>query len=112
MKKTILFAFGMMLSASAVFAQSETKMRRDSVLTNVMKLTPEKKSEFEALINEYGKTTKQINNDASLSDDEKKEKRNAFKKEHRAKQKALLTADQNKAWEDFTRSENERKKQK
>lgn len=99
------------LTATATFAQTKNLAeRRDSVFTNIMKLTPEEKTKFMAIIRESGKGQKAINTDASLSDEQKKEKLTAFRKEMSDKERALLSTEQLKLWKEFATNERNKRK--
>lgn len=102
MKKVALL-FGLMLAASTIFAQDKPKsikLRRDSVFT-VMKLSDENKQKMHEAISESSKAQKAIKDDATLTDEQKKEKVTAIRKEMAAKEKEIMTPEQAQIWKDF-----------
>lgn len=102
MKK--IFLMTAMLAVSAVVsAQTKPKsMRelRDSMFT-VMKLSDESKKAMHDIIAESGKGQKDIREDASLSDEQRKEKLTEFLKNMRAREKSILTTEQQEMWKNF-----------
>lgn len=111
MKKLKLTLAIIALTATASFAQTTNLgERRDSVFTNIMKLTPENKTKFMAIISESGKGQKAINTDASLNDDQKKQKLAAYRKEMSEREKTILTLEQLAQWKEFVKNESGRKK--
>jgi len=110
MKKIMVLPAAALFSLSAAFAQDKPKSKkelRDSVFT-VMKLSDENRKKFHNLIAESGKAQKSIKEDASLSDEAKKEKLKANSKTSREIEKALLTPGQQKIWADFQAAQKNR----
>lgn len=100
MKKLVVFSMAALFSITAVNAQDKpknSKQIRDSIFTE-MKLSDENRQKMHDLIAESGKSGKQIKEDASLSDDEKKEKQKELSKQMKAKQAEILTPEQQKMW--------------
>ncbi len=111
MKKMVLL-FGLMLTITVTFAQQKPKSMkqvRDSVFTE-MKLSDENRQMMHDLIAESGKGQKAIREDASLNDEQKKEKLKAFRNEMSAKEKAILTPEQREMWVNFGKSLRDKRK--
>ncbi len=111
MKKALLL-FGLMLATTVIFAQNKPKSMkelRDSVFTE-MKLSDENKQKMHDLIAEVGKAKKAISEDASLTDEQKKEKLKAYDKERAIKESTILTPEQSQAWKDFATKLREKQK--
>ncbi|MFL9829332.1 hypothetical protein ABS764_00575 [Flavobacterium sp. ST-87] len=101
--KKIIVLFSMIFITTISFGQNKQKnMRelRDSIFT-VMKLSDANRQKMHDLIAETGKGGKAIKEDASLTEEQKKEKKKAFNKEMRAKQETILTPEQYQIWKDF-----------
>lgn len=105
MRKFIIL-FSIILITTISFGQNKQKNKRelrDSIFT-VMKLSDENRQKMHDFIAESGKGGKAIKEDASLTDEQKKEKKKAFDKEMRAKQEAILTPEQSQTWRAFAKS--------
>ena len=104
MKKAALL-FGLMLAATTIFAQKPKNMKqlRDSVFTE-MKLSDENKQKMHDAIGESSRAQKAIKDDATLTDEQKKEKVTAVRKEMSAKEKAIMTPEQAQMWKEFSKS--------
>ena len=86
------------------------KVLRDSIFT-VMKLSDENRLKMHNLIAENGKGQKAIKEDATLTDEQRKEKLEAWKKEISAKEKSILTPEEFQVWRDFGKSLSNKPKQ-
>lgn len=86
------------------------KVLRDSIFT-VMKLSDENRLKMHGLITENGKAQKAIKEDATLSDEQRKEKLEARKKEMSAKEKSILSLEEFQIWRDFGKSLSNKPKQ-
>ncbi|MEL1242409.1 hypothetical protein [Flavobacterium flavipallidum] len=105
MKKIILL-FRLMLISSLSFGQNKPKsmkILRDSIFT-VMKLSNENRLKMHELIAENGKTQKAIKEDATLTEEQRKEKLQAWKKDITAEERKILTTEQFEIWRDFGKS--------
>jgi hypothetical protein len=110
--KKIAVLLGMLFINTIMSAQSKPlnmKILRDSIFT-VMKLSDENKLKMHNLIAENGKTQKAIKEDATLTDEQKKEKLELWKKNISAKEKSILTPEEFQAWRDFGKSLNDKSK--
>ncbi|OYX24960.1 MAG: hypothetical protein B7Z06_08090 [Flavobacteriales bacterium 32-35-8] len=79
--------------SSLSFGQNKPKnmkVLRDSIFT-VMKLSDANRLKMHQLIAENGKAQKAIKEDATLTDEQRKEKLQAWKQEVSIKEKAILT---------------------
>ena len=107
MKKLFLsLIIGGLISTAAMAQDSKTstnppqqtpqqqKMEWEKKVKSELNLTPEQVTKFDALNKEYGEKFDALANDASLTDDAKKEKKMALKKEKETKLNEFLTADQ------------------
>ena len=102
-----------MLISTVMVAQSKPKSmkdRRDSIFT-VMKLSDTNRQKMHELISENGKTQKAIKEDATLTDEQRKEKLQVWKKDITVKEKTILTPEQFQIWRDFGKSINNKPKQ-
>lgn len=102
MKKIILL-FSLILMSSLSFGQNKPKnmkAQRDSIFT-VMKMSDENKLKMHELIAKNGKGQKAIKEDPMLSEEQKKEKLQAWKKDITAEERKILTAEQFEMWRDF-----------
>jgi len=86
------------------------KIIRDSIFT-VMKLSDANRQKMHELISENGKTQKAIKEDATLTDEQRKEKLQVLKKDITVKEKTILTPEQFQIWRDFGKSINNKPKQ-
>lgn len=86
------------------------KIIRDSIFT-VMKLSDANRQKMHELISENGKTQKAIKEDATLTDEQRKEKLQVWKKDITVKEKTILTPEQFQIWRDFGKSINNKPKQ-
>ena len=105
MKKAIIL-FSLALMSSLSFAQSKPKgmkERRDSIFT-VMKLSDENRLKMHELISENGKAQKAIKEDATLTDQQRKEKLVEWKKGISAKENTILSPEQIVIWRNFGKS--------
>ncbi|GEL11138.1 hypothetical protein FGL01_18770 [Flavobacterium glycines] len=105
MKKTILL-FILMLISNLSFGQNKPKnmkAQRDSIFT-VMKLSDENKLKMHELIAKNGNGQKAIKEDPTLSEEQKKEKLQAWKKDITAEERKILTTEQFEIWRDFGKS--------
>ncbi|WEK20937.1 MAG: hypothetical protein P0Y49_07275 [Candidatus Pedobacter colombiensis] len=112
MKKVVLL-FGMMLITTVIFAQNKPKNikeLRDSVFT-VMKLSDENRQKMHDVIAESGKAQKAIKDDATLNDEQKKEKIKVLRTEMAAKEKMILTPEQSQMWKEFAAAQKNKPKQ-
>lgn len=112
MKKIILL-FSLMLMSSLSFGQNKPKsmkVLRDSIFT-VMKLSDENRLKMHELITENGKAQKAIKKDATLTDEQKKEKLETWKKEVSIKEKSILSPEEFQIWRDFGKSVSSKPKQ-
>ncbi len=112
MKKIILL-FSLMLITTVSFGQTKPKnmkVLRDSIFT-VMKLSDANRLKMHDLIAENGKTQKAIKEDATLNEEQKKEKLQAWKQEVPVKEKTILTPEQFTIWRDFGKSVSNKPKQ-
>lgn len=112
MKKIILL-FSLMLMSSLSFGQNKPKnmkVLRDSIFT-VMKLSDANRLKMHELIAENGKTQKAIKEEATLTDEQRKEKLQAWKQEVSIKEKAILTPEEFLIWRDFGKSLSSKPKQ-
>lgn len=66
----------------------------DNLLKTELKLTDEQSTKIAVVNNEFSQKKQAIENDASLSDDAKKEKKEALKKDKEAKFTEVLTPEQ------------------
>lgn len=99
--------------SSLSFGQSKPKnmkIIRDSIFT-VMKLSDANRQKMHELISENGKTQKAIKEDATLTDEQRKEKLQVWKKDITVKEKTILTPEQFQIWRDFGKSINNKPKQ-
>ncbi len=111
--KKIIVVFGIMLISSISFGQNKPKnmkVLRDSIFT-VMKLSDTNRQKMHDLIAENGKGQKAIKEDATLTDEQRKEKLDAWKKEISTKEKSILTPEEFQIWRDFGKSLNNKPKQ-
>lgn len=112
MKKIILL-FSILLMSSLSFGQNKPKsmkVLRDSIFT-VMKLSDANRQKMHDLIAENGKAQKAIKEDATLTDEQRKEKLQAWKQEVSIKEKAILTPEEFLIWRDFGKSLSNKPKQ-
>ena len=112
MKKIILL-FSLMLMSSLSFGQNKPKnmkVLRDSIFT-VMKLSDANRLKMHELIAENGKTQKAIKEDATLTEEQRKEKMQAWKQEVSMKEKSILTPEEFLIWRDFGKSLSSKPKQ-
>lgn len=112
MKKIILL-FSLILMSSLSFGQNKPKsmkVLRDSIFT-VMKLSDENRLKMHELIAENGKGQKAIKEDAMLTDEQRKEKLEAWKKEVSVKEKSILTPEEFQIWRDFAKNLSNKPKQ-
>lgn len=86
------------------------KVLRDSIFT-VMKLSDANRQKMHDLIAENGKGQKAIKEDATLTDEQRKEKLEAWKKDMSAKEKSILTPEEFQIWRDFGKSLSNKPKQ-
>lgn len=86
------------------------KERRDSIFT-VMKLSDANRLKMHELITENGKTQKAIKEDATLTEEQRKEKLQAWKQEVSIKEKSILTPEEFLIWRDFGKSLSNKPKQ-
>ena len=103
----------MMLISSISFGQNKPKsmkVLRDSIFT-VMKLSDANRLKMHELIAENGKGQKAIKEDATLTDEQRKEKLEAWKKDISTKEKSILTAAEFLIWRDFGKSLSNKPKQ-
>lgn len=111
MKKLKLTLAVLILTATVSFAQTKTRVeRRDSVITNIMKLDEPTKAKFMAFLDENAEGNKAIKKDVTLSEEQKKEKIKAYKKEMDAKLITIITPEQKKVWRRYTEEEKNRSK--
>ena len=111
--KKIIALFSLLLISNLSFGQSKPKNmkeRRDSIFT-VMKLSDENRLKMHELIAENGKSQKAIKEDATLTDEQRKEKLEAWKKEITVKEKSILTPENFQIWRDFGKSVSNKPKQ-
>ncbi len=111
--KKIIVLFSMLLISSISFGQSKPKnmkVLRDSIFT-VMKLSDANRQKMHDLIAENGKGQKAIKEDATLTDEQRKEKLEAWKKDISAKEKSILTPEEFQIWRDFGKSLSNKPKQ-
>jgi hypothetical protein len=110
--KKITLLLGMLFISTIMFAQNKPKnmkVQRDSIFT-VMKLSDENKLKMHNLIAENGKGQKAIKEDTTLTDEQKKEKLDIWKKEMSVKEKSILTPEEFQVWRDFGKSLNNKSK--
>jgi Spy/CpxP family protein refolding chaperone len=69
-----------------------------------MKLSDANRQKMHELISENGKTQKAIKEDATLTDEQRKEKLQAWKKDITVKEKTILTPEQFQIWRNFGKS--------
>lgn len=74
----------------------------DNLLKTELKLTDEQSTKIAVINNEFNQKKQAIVNDASLSDDAKKEKKEALKKEREAKFAEVLTPEQQTKYKQLT----------
>lgn len=86
------------------------KVLRDSIFT-VMKLSDANRQKMHDLISENGKTQKAIKEDATLTEEQRKEKLQAWKQEVSMKEKTILTPEEFAIWRDFGKSVSNKPKQ-
>jgi hypothetical protein len=113
MMKKIIVLFSMLLISSISFGQSKPKnmkVLRDSIFT-VMKLSDANRQKMHDLIAENGKGQKAIKEDATLTDEQRKEKLDAWKKDISTKEKSILTPEEFQIWRDFGKSLSNKPKQ-
>ena len=111
--KNIILLFSLILMSSFSFGQNKPKSmkeRRDSIFT-VMKLSDANRLKMHELIAENGKTQKAIKEDAALTEEQRKEKLDAWKKEISIKEKSILSPEEFQIWRDFGKSVNNKPKQ-
>jgi hypothetical protein len=111
--KKIVVVFSMMLISSFSFGQNKPKnmkVLRDSIFT-VMKLSDANRQKMHDLITENGKGQKAIKEDATLTDEQRKEKLDAWKKDISTKEKSILTPEEFQIWRDFGKSLSNKPKQ-
>lgn len=99
--------------SSLSFGQNKPKsmkVLRDSIFT-VMKLSDENRLKMHELIAENGKGQKAIKEDAMLTDEQRKEKLEAWKKEVSVKEKSILTPEEFQIWRDFAKNLSNKPKQ-
>ena len=111
--KKIIVLFSMLLISSISFGQSKPKnmkVLRDSIFT-VMKLSDANRQKMHDLIAENGKGQKAIKEDATLTDEQRKEKLDAWKKDISTKEKSILTPEEFQIWRDFGKSLSNKPKQ-
>lgn len=107
MKKLILsLLIGGLISTAAVAQDSKTstnppqqtpqqqKLEWEKKVKSELNLNPEQVTKFDALSKEYGDKFDALQNDASLTDEAKKEKKMALKKEKETKLNEFLTPEQ------------------
>ncbi len=112
MKKIILL-FCLMLMSTVSFGQNKPKsmkVLRDSIFT-VMKLSDANRLKMHDLIAENSKAQKAIKEDATITEEQKKEKLQAWKQEISMKEKSILTPEEFAIWRDFGKSVNNKPKQ-
>lgn len=111
--KKIIVVFSMILISSISFGQNKPKnmkVLRDSIFT-VMKLSDTNRQKMHDLIAENGKGQKAIKEDATLTDEQRKEKLDAWKKEISTKEKSILSPEEFQIWRDFGKSLSNKPKQ-
>ncbi len=111
--RKIIILFSLILMSSLSFGQNKPKSMkelRDSIFT-VMKLSDENRSRMHELIAENGKAQKAIKEEASLTDEQRKEKLEAWKKEVSVKEKSILTPEEFQIWRDFGKNLSTKPKQ-
>lgn len=86
------------------------KERRDSIF-KVMKLSDVNRLKMHELIAENGKTQKAIKEDVNLTEEQRKEKMEGWKKEVSMKEKSILSPEEFQIWRDFGKSVNNKPKQ-
>lgn len=86
------------------------KVLRDSIFT-VMKLSDANRLKMHELIAENGKAQKAIKEDAALTEEQRKEKLEAWKKEISIKEKSILSTEEFQIWRDFGKSVNNKSRQ-
>lgn len=86
------------------------KERRDSIFT-VMKLSDANRLKMHELIAENGKVQKAIKEEAALTEEQRKEKLEAWKKDISIKEKSILSPEEFQIWRDFGKSVNNKPKQ-
>jgi len=99
--------------SSLSFGQNKPKnmkVLRDSIFT-VMKLSDANRLKMHELIAENGKTQKAIKEDATLTEEQRKEKMQAWKQEVSMKEKSILTPEEFLIWRDFGKSLSSKPKQ-
>src|SRR3970040_2358639 len=104
--KKIIVLFSMMLISSISFGQNKPKnmkILRDSIFT-VMKLSDANRQKMHDLITENGKGQKSIKEDATLTDEQRKVKLDAWKKDISIKEKSILSPEEFQIWRDFGKS--------
>ncbi|MNK23510.1 hypothetical protein D3C87_418040 [compost metagenome] len=104
MKKALLIGL-LMMSASSIFAQTKPKsMRevRDSVFSS-LNLSEESKKKMHDLIQEIGKAKAEVGKDATLTDEQKKEKLLALTTQQSKREQEIMTPDQRAAWAKFAK---------
>ncbi|OUL61668.1 hypothetical protein B8T70_14015 [Flavobacterium sp. AJR] len=110
--KNILLILSFALMTTVTFGQNKPqnmKILRDSIFT-VMKLSDENKLKMHNLIAENGKTQKAIKEDATLTEEQKKEKLQTWRKEISVKEKSILTPEEFQIWRDFGKSLSDKSK--
>lgn len=113
MMKKIITLFSLILISSISFGQNKPKsmkVLRDSIFT-VMKLSDANRQKMHDLITENGKVQKTIKEDATLTDEQRKEKLEAWKKDISAKERSILTPEEFQIWRDFGKSLSNKPKQ-
>lgn len=111
--KKIIVLFSLILMSSLSFGQNKPKNmkeRRDSIFS-VIKLSDANRLKMHELIAENSKTQKAIKEDAALTEEQRKEKLVAWKKEISIKEKSILSPKEFQIWRDFGKSVNNKPKQ-
>jgi hypothetical protein len=111
--KKIIVVFSMMLISSISFGQNKPKnmkVLRDSIFT-VMKLSDANRQKMHDLITENGKGQKAIKEDVTLTDEQRKVKLDAWKKDISTKEKSILSPEEFQIWRDFGKSLSNKPKQ-
>lgn len=107
MKKTILLVAIISFFGLSSYAQDgqrpnrqEMEQRRNAMYDS-LGLNKEQKEKITALNDESRKQMQDIRNDANLSDDQRREKMDALRKDQKAKRDAILTPEQSKKYDEM-----------
>jgi|SRR6218665_841835 len=96
MKKTALALLVFVFFTVPVFAQDKDKnhTEKDNKIKTELAMNPDQVSKYDALSKEYGGKANALKQDATLTEDQQKQKKMELKKEKEAKVAEFLTPDQ------------------